>query len=143
MAPEPIRISGGSVDLSPRVLKSTAITGSPADATETIVCTLAGFGDIAALSGVLLFGFVAFTVGASGTGANVKIRRTNAAGQTIAASGVVNEGITAAAQLGYRHIQGFDTGPTLPGQVYVLTLTVAAGSAASTVSETSLIAVAV
>jgi hypothetical protein len=32
------------------------------------------------------------------------------------------------------YVAGFDTGPTLPGQVYVATLTITAGAAASTVS---------
>ena len=54
----------------------------------------------------------------------------------------LNEGVTAATQLGYRYAQAFDTGPTMPGQVYVATLTVGSASAASTVSAVSLIAIA-
>lgn len=141
--PEPISLSGARVDLSPRVLKSTTVTGSPADNTETIVCTLPAIGDIAAISGVLLIAYAAFTVGTNGVSANFKIRRTDASGTTIVATGITNEGVTAATQLGTRLAVGFDTGPTLPGQVYVATLTIGSGSAASTVSAASLVAVVV
>lgn len=141
--PVPINETAASIDLSPRVFKSTTVAASPADATETTVCTLTCTGDIAVISGVILVGFAAFTVGTSGTAITAKIRRTDTSGTTIVSTGVTNEGVTAATQLGTRNVLGFDTGPTMPGQVYVLTLTVANGAAASTVSAASLIAIVV
>lgn len=143
MSPLPIQESAANLDLSPRVFQSQVVAGSPADNTETIVCSVTCTGDIAVVSGIIVMAWVAFTVGTNGVAANLKIRRTNASGTTQAATGVVNEGVTAATQLGYRYAQAFDTAPTMPGQVYVATLTVASGSAASTVSAASLICIAV
>lgn len=141
--PVPIQYSAAAIDLSPRVFKTTAVAASPAAATETIVASLTVTGEIALIAGIVLIGFVAFTVGTNGVSVNAKIRRTDASGTTIVASGVTNEGVTAATQLGTRSLVGFDTGATVPGQVYVVTLTVGSGSAESTVSAVSLIAIAV
>ncbi len=138
--PEPIQLDSARLDLSRRLITSTAVTGSPAAAVETIVCTLPALGDVAAISGVLIMGFVGFTVGTAGVSADLKIRRTNAAGTIVAATGATNAGVIAATQLHAMYMQGFDAGPTLPGQVYVLTLTVASASAVSTVSAASLVA---
>lgn len=141
--PLPIQIDASHIDLSPRVFSSSTVVASPADATETIIAQVTCTGDIAIVSGIIVMAWCAFTVGTNGVSANLKIRRTNASGSTQAATGVVNEGVTAAAQLGYRYAQAFDTGPTMPGQIYVATLTVGSASAASTVSGVSLIAIAV
>jgi hypothetical protein len=138
--PVPIRDTAAGLDLSPRVFKSTAIVASPVDATETIVCTLTVTGDIAAILGIVLIGFAAFTVGTNGVSGTAQIRRTNAAGTSIVSSGAVT---ATAANLTERQVVGFDTGPTLPGQVYVLDLTVASASAGSTVSAATLIAIVV
>jgi hypothetical protein len=48
-----------------------------------------------------------------------------------------------AADLVSYSISGFDTGTVMPGQVYVLTVTVANGSAPSTVSAASIVAIVV
>lgn len=138
--PTPISFSAAGLDLSPRVFRSTAVAASPTAATETIVCTVTCTGDIAAIAGVLLIGWAAFTVGTNGVSVQAKIRRTNASGSTIVDSGAVT---AVAANLGSATVVGFDTGPTLPGQVYVVTLTVASASAGSTVSAAGLIAVVV
>lgn len=140
MAPEPIKYSATNVDLSPRVLTSTTVVASPAAASETIICSLTIAGNLALISGVAVFGYAAFLVGASGTDATLKIRRTDASGQTVVSSGLINA--PAAADLLAYSIQGFDSGAAIP-QVYVLTLTIANGAATSTVSATSLIALAV
>jgi hypothetical protein len=71
----------------------------------------------------------------------VKLRRTNASGTTVFSTGVMNA--PAAADLLSYTVAGFDTGPTLPGQVYVVTLTVANGGAESTVSAATLLAIVV
>jgi hypothetical protein len=136
--PVPIRDTAASIDLTPRVFKSTAIVASPPDGTETIISTLTVTGDIAAIAGILVVGFAAFTVGTNGVSAAAQIRRTNAAGTSIISSGLVT---ATAANLTERAIVGFDTGPTLPGQVYVMTLTVTSASAGSTVSAATLVAI--
>jgi hypothetical protein len=143
MAPVPIQYNAGAIDLSPRLFASSTVVGSPTDNTETIVASVTCTGDIAVVSGILVWAWAAFTVGTNGVSVNLKIRRTDASGSTRAATGAVNEGVTAATQLGYRYAQAFDTGPTMPGQVYVATLTVASGSAASTVSAVSIAALVV
>jgi hypothetical protein len=141
MAPVPIHLDASAIDLSTRLQRSVAITASPPDATETAVCTLTLTGDIAVVAGTALFGYVALTVGTSGTDVTVKLRRASAAGATVVSSGIINA--PAAADLLAYSIQGFDTGTVMPGQVYVLTVTVANGAAASTVSATSLIGIVV
>lgn len=141
--PVPIQIDASHIDLSPRVFSSSVVVASPAAASETIVAQLTCTGDIAIVSGIIVMFWCAFTVGTSGVSVQAKIRRTNVSGSTQADSGAVNEGVTAQTQLGWRYAQAFDTGPTMPGQVYCGTLTVASGAAASTVSAVSLIAIAV
>lgn len=138
MAPVPISLSAAGVDLSPRLQQTKAVTASPTDATETIIATLTLVGDIAVVSGIALFGWAAFTAGTNGVSATLKLRRTNASGTTVASSGAVT---AVAASLYGPSILGFDTGPTMPGQVYVLTLTVGSASAGSTVSAVELLAV--
>lgn len=142
MSPVPIHESGANIDLSPRVFESTSVTGSPASNAETIVCTVTTSGDIAALLGCLILFSIAFTVGTSGVSCQYKIRRTNASGTTIYDSGATN-GDVAAGKLLQKTLVGFDTGPTLPGQVYVCTLTVGSGAATSTVSAATGVVVVV
>lgn len=138
--PTPIRLSASGIDLAPRIQRTTTVAASPTDATETIVASLTIDGNIAYSTGILLLGFGAFTVGTAGVSVNLKLRRTNASGTTIAATGAVTY---TAADLGALTVHGFDTGGTLPGQVYVLTATVASANAASTFSAVQLTAVVV
>jgi hypothetical protein len=142
--PAPISLSGDRVDLSPRVVQTQAITGSPAAAAETIVATLPALGDIAAQLGVWLSGSIAFTVGTSGTAFTLRVRRTNVAGTVVFTTGALT---ATAANLVAPGFNAFDpitvAGLTLPGQVYVVTLQVTAGSAASTVSAASVVAVCI
>jgi azurin len=141
MAPVPIRETAEGIDLSPRIQKSTVVAASPALAAETAVCSVTLTGDIAVTAGTWLSGFVALTVGASGTDVTVKLRRTGTSGTTVVSSGVLNA--PAAGDVLTFSIQGFDTGTVMPSQVYVLTVTVANGAAESTVSACSLVAVIV
>jgi hypothetical protein len=96
---------------------------------------------LACVAGTALIGYVALTVGASGTDVTVKLRRTGTSGTTVVSTGVMNA--PAAGDLLAYSISGFDTGTTMPGQVYVLTVTIANGAAESTVSACSLIAIVV
>lgn len=131
---EPITRSVRGDDFTARFTQTTTVVASPTDNTETIIASLTLADNATAVSGIELVCFAAFTIGTSGTAGNLKIRRTNAAGTTIAATGANNVGVWAATQLAELYVAGFDTGPTLPGQVYVATLTVTGGAAASTVS---------
>ena len=140
MSPVPTRQSGATVDLSPRVFSTSTVVASPAAAAETIIASLTVNQDLAFGLGVVLIGYAAFTAGTNGVSANLKLRQTDASGSTLKASGLVT---VAAASLYDRSIVALDTGPTLPGQVYVMTLTIGSGAAASTVRALSLIALVI
>jgi hypothetical protein len=134
MALEPLTSTNRGEDQTPRFVYSTTVVASPTDNTETIIASITLPDNASPVLGIELVAFAAFTIGTSGTSGNLKIRRTNASGTTVVASGAVTAGVWAATQLAELVTMGFDTGPTLPGQVYVATLTVANGAAASTVS---------
>jgi len=138
--PNVIGLSGAGLDLSPRVVTSQTVAASPSAATETTICTITLPTNIA-INSVLLFGWAAFTVGTSGTACNLRFRRTDTSGTILAATGATTGGI-AAANLVDMNVQALDTAPA-SAQVYVLTLTVTAGAAASTVSGCSILALAV
>lgn len=140
--PAPIRYDAASLDLRARVGQTTTIVASPAAAAETIIAQTAALGDVAALAGVLLFGYAAFVVGTSGTACRLRIRQTNVAGTVVADTDATTGGIAAGNKVDM-NANGFDAAPVLPGQVYVLTLQVTAGAAASTVAFTSLLAIPV
>lgn len=131
MPPVPIRLSADEIDLSPRRFTSIVVAASPAAGAETIIATLTCAANIAALQSVRLLAWCAYTVGTNGVSANLRIRQTDASGSIKAATGAVT---ATAANLDELTAMGLDTAPTLPGQVYVATLTVGSGSAPSTVS---------
>lgn len=132
--PDPIKIESTVVDLSQRFKRTTAIVASPVDATETIIASLTIADDLVVGQGIFLEGWAAFVIGTNGVSDRLRIRRTNAAGATQADTDVLTGGVAAAAKIA-QDVMGFDTGPTLPGQVYVLTLTVGSATTASTVSS--------
>ena len=134
---EPIVLSGSNVDLGKRYFQSQVVAASPSAASETTICTFTISSNLAVVAGIQLWGWAAFTVGTSGTACNLKIRQTGTSGTTIGATGATTGGI-AATNLVDMNVQGFDTAAVLPGQVYVLTLTVANGAATSTVSACQL-----
>jgi hypothetical protein len=131
--PVPIAQNAANIDLSQRAVATTSIVGSPALAAETIIAQITVNTDEAIISGIMLRGFAAFTVGTSGTATTLRIRRTNVSGTVVATTGALTGGV-AAGNLVADTILGFDTGAATTGQVYCLTLQVTAGSAASTVS---------
>jgi hypothetical protein len=131
---EPITRTVRGDDFTPRFVRTTTVVASPVDNTETIIASITLPDNATPVLGVELIAFAAFTIGTSGTAGNLKIRQTDASGTTKAATGLVNVGVWAATQLTELYVAGFDTAPTLPGQVYVATLTITAGAAASTVS---------
>lgn len=138
--PDPIKLGAAGIDLSERVFRTATVAASPTDGTETVVASLTIAADLAVTEGILLTGYIAYTVGTSGVSGRVRVRRTSVAGTTIRDSGALSR---TAAQLVESPIQIFDTGPTLPNQVYVVTLTVGSGAAASTVSAVELVALVV
>jgi hypothetical protein len=136
----PLRLSAAGVDLSPRVLTTGVVVASPTDDAETIVASLTIPGNLVVPSGILLRGWGAFTVGASGADVNLRLRKAAVDGTILAATGAVT---VAAADLGALAVDGFDTAPALPNQVYVLTAEVGSAAAASTFSAVRLSAIVV
>lgn len=139
--------SANQLDLGPRVVSSSTIVGSPALAAETIVCQITGLdGQLSVSNGVFLSGVCSFTVGTSGTAIRLRIRQgtTVGAGTVVADTGALTGGV-AAANLLSQDLQGFDTGAVggagLASTSYHLSLQVTAGAAASTVSQTNLVAI--
>lgn len=141
MPTDQIQLAARGVDLSSRIVGSVAVAGSPAAAAETTVCTVTIPGNLTIVTGVMLFGFVAFTVGTNGTAATLRIRQTSTAGTVVVTTGATTGGI-AAAGLVDMNCGGIDAA-SVGQQVYVLTLQITAGSAASTVSAAQLVAIAV
>ena len=140
MPTPPIQYNAGNIDLSPRLVRSSAVAASPSAATETTVCTLTVGNQIAVQAYVLLWCQVALTVGTNGTAVTLKIRQTDTSGSTLFSTGALT---ATAANLITVPGQAVDTGPTVPGQVYVVTLTVTGANAASTVSAAQLFALVV
>ena len=140
--PQPIVQSAGGLDLSARIVDTTTVGASPAAAAETIIGTLTipNFLDAAVVQKIYLTGWAAFTVGTNGTAVTLRIRQTNVSGTVIATTGAVTGGI-AAANLCVQDVAGSDATPGVA--VYVLTMQVTAGSAASTVSALQLVALIV
>lgn len=138
--PQPITSNVAHEDLSARFPVTTTVVASPALAAETIIASLAipQFGDVAVVSGIQLSGWAAYTVGASGTAVQLRIRQTNVAGTVVVATGALGK---TAASLYVDDVMGTDATPGVA--TYVLTMIVTAGAAQSTVSACSLSAVVV
>jgi hypothetical protein len=135
--PNPIQLAGAGVDLSKRIQETHTVVGSPATNAETIVASLTITDDLVVGRGVFLEAAVAYTVGTSGVSGTLKLRQTNTSGATIATTGALT---IVATNLRSDAVQGVDASPTLPGQIYVVTLTIGSGAATSTVSAVSLFA---
>lgn len=135
--PDPITRSIGGSDLTSRFVESHAIVGSPAASTIAIACSLTWNPADAptVVNGAFLETAVALTVGTNGVSVLLQIRRTNATGTVIATTGAVT---ATAASLVALSTQGIDQVAFVPGQIWVACLTIASGSASSTVSSASL-----
>lgn len=129
--PQPFRYDAAALNLGPRFFYTTTVSASPTAAAETIVATLPTIGDLGIGVGVKLEANLKLTIGASGTTTQVRVRQTNVSGTVVADSGAIT---TAAAGVFNIDCLGIDTAPTLPGQVYVVTVQVANAAAASTVT---------
>lgn len=138
--PVPISITSSSLDLSQRIGETTTVAASPALAAETTIATLTLPTDVVVESGALLFGFAAWTVGAGGTAVTLRIRETTIAGTIIASTGAMSQ---TAGNLDSGTVLGFDATVAAAGTVYLLTMQVTGGGAASTVSAAELVALIV
>jgi hypothetical protein len=138
--PDPIQLAGAAIDLSDRVFRDATVDASPAAAAETVVGTISIPSDLAVTEGVLVMAWLTLTVGTDGVSVLTRIRRDSVTGTAIAASGATT---ATATNLIDRTIIGFDTSPTLPNEVYVVTLTVGSASAASTVSAIQVVALVI
>lgn len=145
MPPIPIQQSAANLDLSPRMSVSTVVVASPAAAAETVIASIGPlFGGLSMMLGVLLWGWAAYTVGTSGTAVRLRLRKgTDTTGTVVGDSGALTGSQHGAGILSADDIQGTDTAPAAGGQSYVLTMTVTAGSAPSTVSQTFLFALGI
>ncbi len=123
------------MDMSDRFVSSSAVVASPTGSTITTVCSLTLPTNLSIVSGVLLFGWCAYTVGTSGTSVAVAIRQTNTTGTVVGTTGLTTR---TAASLYDQNAQGFDAPPGVA--VYVLCMTVTGGAATSTVSAANLTA---
>src|SRR5579859_2720486 len=133
--PRPIALSSEVLDMSARFVESHAVAASPAGGSITTICSLTISADLVVTKGIFLEAFAAYTVGTNGVSGLLQIRQTNTTGTVIATTGALT---VTAANLVAASCQGIDTAGVLPGQVYVVCLTVGSGSATSTVSSVSL-----
>lgn len=139
--PVPIQIGSASVDFSQRFAANGTVVGSPiAGASITTVCTLTfpNFGNLTNVTGVFLEAACALTVGTNGVSVLMQIRQTGTVGAVIATTGAVT---ATAANLYAPSTQGLDSSPLAAG-VWVVCLTIASGSASTTISSVSLAALA-
>jgi len=140
VAPPPIVLGAQGIDLTSRFAFTTTVAASPSASSETVIATLTALGNVSVQSGVYVYGWAAYTVGGSGTAVTLQLKRTSTGGAVVATTGALNK---TAASLYADDVQAVDTGATVPGQVYVLTMTVTGGVSTSTVSAVMLNAVIV
>lgn len=138
--PQPITENSQRIDLLARFPVTTTVVASPSAAAETIIANLPipNFGDTQIVSGVLLQGWAAYTVGTSGASVQFRIRQTNISGTVIANTGALTGSQHGAGILSADDISGFDSGAGVA--VYCMTMQVASAAAASTVSALCLTA---
>lgn len=117
---------------------STTVVGSPALAAETTVASTVVGGVAGPTSRVLLIGFVAFTVGATGTAAQVRLRNGSITGTVVGNTGALT---VVAANLVSFAVLGVDSPGDVSSLAYVMTLQITGGSGASAVSSVQLVAV--
>jgi len=139
----PIARNVQDVDLSARFPSTTSIVASPSAAAETIIAnlTIPQFGVVPIVSGVLLQGWAAYTVGTSGASVTFRIRQTNVSGTVVVSTGALTGSQHGAGILSADDIAGVDAAPGVG--VYCLTMQVASAAAASTVSALLLTATVV
>jgi len=136
----PINLNGGHVDLSSRIEINTTLVGSPAAGSETSICALSIPHALVTTTGVILMASAAFTVGANGVSGQLRLYHGTTSGTKVGDSGAIT---MVAGNLYCPLVFGLDASPVLPNQTYTLSLTVASGSATSTVSQVRLVALVI
>lgn len=117
---------------------TNTIIGSPALAAETIIATTGPLGLFTDNAQVLLFAFIELTIGTSGTGLTLNLRRGS-----LVTSPLVNVGQATTVVAGNKIRSGLvyaDFPGVAAGLQYTLTATITAGAAASTVTDVGLAA---
>lgn len=142
MPQDPIQLDSATADLSHRIVASNTVVASPAAAAETIIASLSITENEQVVSGVILTGWAALTIGANGASTRYRIRETNVAGAVVADTGALTGGI-AAAGLVAQDVEGLDLVTTAGGRVYVLTAQIGSATTPSTVSAVLLRAIVV
>lgn len=134
---DPIARTIGSIDLTDRFIENHTVSNSPSASSITTVATLtwAPASNPAVLYGAFLSVEAALTVGTNGVSILGQIRRGTSAGTVIASTGALT---ASAASLYSVSCQGVDAVAFVPGQAWVFCLTIASGSATSTVSSVAL-----
>ena len=143
MPTEPITANVIHEDLSARFPSTTTVQNSPiAAAAETVIATLTipNFGNVAIVSGIILSGWAAYTIGGSATATTLRIRQTNGSGTVIVSTGALTAGVSAGA-LAAQDADGVDAAPGVG--TYVLTLQVTSGATNTTISAALLRAIVV
>lgn len=135
--PDPITSNIGRTDLTDRVIENHTVSASPSGSTITTVATLTWSPQSSptVVYGAYLSCEAALTVGTNGVSILAQIRRGTSAGTVIATTGAIT---ATAASLYSVSCQGVDAIAFTPGQAWVFCLTIASGSAASTVSSVAL-----
>lgn len=135
--PDPITRTAGGLDLSDRIVQSQVVAASPATNAITTICSVTWNppDNPSIVMGVEVQGWCSFTTGTNGVTAKLDIRRTSSAGTLLVTTGLLT---VVATQIYAPSVQVLDTTATVPGQVWVLCLTIGSGSAASTVSACQL-----
>ena len=137
--PDPIVASLLGVDMSSRLVASTTVVASPSGTAETIVASVTVNDEPSVVSGIIVVGWVAYTVAGSGASVTLRLRQTAVNGTQVASSGATT---ATATNLDAKSVYGFDTSPAA-GRVYKLTMAVGSGSGSSAVSAVFLGAIAI
>lgn len=139
---DPITRTAAGLDLSDRVFENHTVSASPAGSSITTVATAtwapSDFPPM--VYGCYLSCELALTIGTSGVSALLQIRRSSSSGTVIASTGAIT---VSAASLYSISAQGVDAVAFVPGQAWVVCLTIGSGAAASTVSSVSLFGIVV
>jgi len=137
MPGDTITHAAAGIDFTTRVASSATVIGSPALAAETLIVQLALPLDGVKTSEILLYGWVAFTVGTSGTAATIRVRRASTLGSLGGLVQATTGALTVtAANLVAFSVSGADNSQL--GPFYSLSLQVTAGAAVSTVTAAQL-----
>lgn len=126
----PERVDARVVNFASRLVASSVVVASPALAAETVIANVTIPGGEQVFEGVELVAWAAYTIGTSGVSAQFRLRQTGLGGTLLGDTGACNR---AAGQFFESSVNGLDAAP-VGGQVYALTMQVASGAAASTVS---------